>query len=207
MFHKGSTVPVAEKWLENLVTVQTMLMDNVRAAKDYQKQYFDKGVHKGRTYEKDDWVWLLRQNIATTRPLTKLDFKSLGPFRVDLPMGNNVYKLILPKDLSRLHPVFHASLLLPYVDPRSFPGRLGFKALHNPSSLNTRFWDKQDVELLLGYRQPSKNVHEYLHRGQNEVLMMLQVAMSCDTNRTVISCIKTGGLIPQLSFTCVASVM
>ena len=137
-------------------------MDNVCAAKDYQKQYFDKGVCEGPTYEKGDWVWLLRRNIATTCPLTKLDFKHLGPFCVDLSMGNNVYKLILPNELSRLHPVFHTSLLLPYVDLKSFPGRLGSKALHGPSLLNTQFWDKQDVELLLGYCQPSKNVHEYL---------------------------------------------
>jgi hypothetical protein len=79
-------------------------------------------------------------------------------------MGNNVYKLILPKDLSRLHPVFHASLLLPFIDPKSFPGRIGSKAPHGPTSLNFRFWDEQDIELFLGYRQLTKNYHEYLVR-------------------------------------------
>jgi hypothetical protein len=66
MFHKGFKVPAAEEWLKTLVTVQATLMDNVRAAKDYQKQFFDRGARKGPTYEKGDWVWLLRRNIATT---------------------------------------------------------------------------------------------------------------------------------------------
>jgi transposase InsO family protein len=164
MFHKGSTVPAAELWLENLVSVQETLIDNIRAAKEYQKAYFDKRTREGPTYERGDWVWLLRRNIATTRPSTKLDFKRLGPFRVDLPMGNDVYRLILPKDLSRLHPVFHASLLLPFVDPKSFPGRIGSRAPRGPASLKTVFWDEQDVELILGYRSPSKGLHEYLVR-------------------------------------------
>jgi hypothetical protein len=164
IFHRGSMVPAAERWLESLVAVQETLIDNVRAAKEYQKHYFDKGVQEGPTYEKGDWVWLLRRNIATTRPSTKLYFKRLGPFRVDLPMANNAYRLILPKDLSRLHPVFHASLLLPFFDPKSFPGRIGSKAPRGPASLNTDFWNKQDVELILGYRSPARNCHEYLVR-------------------------------------------
>jgi hypothetical protein len=47
MFHKGSMVPAAEKWLETLVTVQATLQDNIRAAKDFQKHYFNRTVHIG----------------------------------------------------------------------------------------------------------------------------------------------------------------
>ncbi|PLW50812.1 hypothetical protein PCANC_14321 [Puccinia coronata f. sp. avenae] len=164
MFNKGSRVPAADQWLENLVSVQETLLDNIHSAKEYQKRYFDLKARDVPTYEKGDWVWLLWRNIATTRPSTKLDFKRLGPFKVDLPMGNDVYKLILPTDLLRLHPVFHVSLLLPFVDPRSFPGRIGSKAPRGPSSLTHKFWDEHDVEAILGYRSPAKGRHEYLIR-------------------------------------------
>ncbi|KNZ53159.1 hypothetical protein VP01_3324g2, partial [Puccinia sorghi] len=50
-----------------------------------------------------------------TRPLRKLDFIWLGPFRIDIPLGNDVYCLLLPADLSCLHLVFHTSLWLQIV--------------------------------------------------------------------------------------------
>ena len=79
-------VPAAEKWIETLITVQETLVDNIKAAKKNQKSYFDFYARKVPVYEKGDWVWLLRQNITTTCPSSKLDFKWLGLFHVDLPM-------------------------------------------------------------------------------------------------------------------------
>jgi hypothetical protein len=162
MFNKGSAVPAAEAWLKKLISVQETLLDNIKLAKKFQKEYFDRRVREGEEYQEGEWVWLLRRNIATTRPSSKLDFKRLGPFRVDLSMGKDVYRLILPKDMSRIHPVFHSSLLLPYVDPQSFPGRIGSQAPKGPTSLEPRFWDENDIEAIIGYRSPSKAVHEYL---------------------------------------------
>jgi hypothetical protein len=107
---------------------------------------------------------LLRQNIATTRPSSKLDFKRLGPFRVDLPMGHDVYRLILPANLSCIHPIFHISLLLPFIDPKSFPGRIGSKAPRGTALLETQCWNQHNVEAILGYWSPAKNVHQYLVR-------------------------------------------
>ena len=79
-------------------------------------------------------------------------------------MGRDVYRLILPKDLSRLHPVFHTSLLLPFVEPASFPARIGSKAPRGPASLDQRFWGPEDVDSILGYQSPTKGVHQYLIR-------------------------------------------
>lgn len=115
-------------------------------------------------YKAGDWVWLLRRNIQSARPSGKLDFKRLGPYRIDLPMGKDVYRLILPKELGRIHPVFHTSLLLPFIEPNSFPDRIGSKAPRGPSSLSTRFWDPTDIEAIMGYRSPSNGVHQYLVR-------------------------------------------
>ena len=60
--------------------------------------------------EVGDEVWLLRRNIKTTRPCTKLDFKRLGKFRISQKISSHAYRLDLHA-LMTVHPVFHVSLL------------------------------------------------------------------------------------------------
>jgi hypothetical protein len=128
MFNNRSDVPVADQLLNSLITVQDTLWDNLLKAKEFQHKYIDQRTQGLPIYEAGNWVWLLRRNILTACPLNKLDFKRLGPFEVDLPMGSDVYLLVLPKSLSCTHPVFHTSLLLLFVDPDLFPHQIGSKA-------------------------------------------------------------------------------
>ena len=65
-------------------------------------------------------MWLLRRNIKSTRPSDKLDHRRLGPFPISRKISPLAYELQLPSYLSRLHPVFHVSLLEPYSDPSEF---------------------------------------------------------------------------------------
>lgn len=109
-------------------------------------------------------MWLLCRNIHSVCPSGKVNFKGLGPFRVDLPMGRDVYCLVLPKDLSFIHLVFYTSLLLPFIEPQSFPSRIGSKSPHGPLSLEQCFWDPVDIDAIMGYWSPSKGVHQYLVR-------------------------------------------
>ncbi|GBE80968.1 Transposon Tf2-12 polyprotein [Sparassis crispa] len=66
-------------------------------------------------------VWLLRCNIKTMQLSDKLDHRKLGPYPViSAVTDSDSYLLKLPSYLSRLHLVFHASLLEPYSDPSEF---------------------------------------------------------------------------------------
>jgi hypothetical protein len=53
---------------------------------------------------------LIRQNIQTKQPSTKLDNKKLGLFKIKKIIRLVNYKLALPKTIN-IHPVFHISLL------------------------------------------------------------------------------------------------
>ena len=63
-------------------------------------------------FKRGDKVYLLRKHIKTKRLSTKLDFKKLGPFKILEKISSVNYQLQLPKN-SRLHLVFHVSLLEP----------------------------------------------------------------------------------------------
>ena len=70
----------------------------------------------------DDKLWLLRRNISTTRPSSKLDVRRLGPFPIIGPVDTSSFRLDLPPSM-HIHPVFHVSLLEPHV-ANTFPGRV-----------------------------------------------------------------------------------
>ena len=48
----------------------------------------------------------------------KLASRYIGPFEIKSRVGEVAYKLVLPLELSRIHPVFHMSMLRKYIsDP------------------------------------------------------------------------------------------
>ena len=70
---------------------------------------------EGPTLERGDKVYLIRKNIRTKRPSDKLDFKKIGPFKINKKISAVNYKLELPETI-KIHPVFHVSLLEPAHD-------------------------------------------------------------------------------------------
>jgi hypothetical protein len=65
-------------------------------------------------FHKDDQVFLEATNLQTTHPKAKLAPRRYGPFKVIWASPTNC-KLELPPSM-KIHPVFHNSLLKPYVE-------------------------------------------------------------------------------------------
>jgi len=64
-------------------------------------------------YTIGDQVWLKGKHLRFPHQKTKLNPKRYGPFKIIKAISSVVYQLQLPPSW-KIHPVFHASLLLPY---------------------------------------------------------------------------------------------
>lgn len=115
------TVPAADELAQRLGCIHSELKAELELAQDRHRKSFDRKVIPSPVYQPDQLVWLLgRRNIRTTRPSLKPDHRHLGPFPIIRAISNDAYLLRLPPYFSRLHPVFHTSLLESYSDPSEF---------------------------------------------------------------------------------------
>lgn len=119
-----TTNPEAGDLAKRLSIIHDELKAELSEAQKRQALQFNKHALPSPEFKAGDLVWLLRRNIHTTRPSGKLDYRRLGPFEVLYTVGPSACRLKLPPKLSRLFPVFHVSLLEPYIDPSWVPGRL-----------------------------------------------------------------------------------
>ena len=87
----------------------------VKAA-DNMAQFCDIHRHEAPRYSVGNKVWLSSENIRTTCPTKKLNYKWLGPYTIDRVISCNVYRLKLPMSFGQVHPVFSVTLLCPYDD-------------------------------------------------------------------------------------------
>ena len=98
--------------LKDLRQIQDQLSKDIEFITAKSAIQRDKTKSRGPDFKERDPVYLLRKNIKTKRPSSKLDFTKLGPFKITEVMGKVNYRLNLPKTM-RIHPVFHVSLLEP----------------------------------------------------------------------------------------------
>jgi hypothetical protein len=107
--------PLAEKAIlsaEQLRSLHAQMRNELEFVQQRMAKYYNKKRLKGPIFKKEDKVYLLRRNIKTSRPSDKLDYKKLGPFKVEETISTTNYRLSLPKTM-KIHPVFHISLLEP----------------------------------------------------------------------------------------------
>jgi hypothetical protein len=106
-------IPHAKERANELIQIRKKLENSWRRTKDSQVKWYDKN-HIPISFNVGEQVLLSSKNIKTIRSSKKLDHRFLGPFKILEKRGNQAYRLQLPIKYSRLHDVFHVSLLEPY---------------------------------------------------------------------------------------------
>jgi len=121
------SVPAVQDFHSQLYELQDQVSRALKRASDRQSKAANQH-RQSATFQVGDQVMLDIRNLAVRRPSEKLDFKYSGPFRI-IRVANSkgtAYELDLPPQMFKLWPVFHVSLLEPYVAsdpsvPRSDP--------------------------------------------------------------------------------------
>jgi hypothetical protein len=103
-------------------------------------------------------VLLSAKNIRLSRPNKKLDYRFLGPFRITEVIGKQAYRLELPDRYSKLHPVFHVSLLEPW------RGRASSIPTSPSPEILMDDGDEWEVSEVLDHREGKDGEVEYLVR-------------------------------------------
>jgi hypothetical protein len=91
-------------------------------AKDEYAMYYNHRYDPAPVFTPGDRVWLDRSDIATNRLSSKLSHQRLGLFVIEACVGHGAYRLALPPQLCRLHPVFPVVKLSPAL-PEPIPGQ------------------------------------------------------------------------------------
>jgi hypothetical protein len=115
--------PLAHERLKLLKETQDDLKFYIKSAQESQERYYNQRAEPQPDFAPGDEVWLLRKHIKTTRPSDKLDSKKLGPFKIIEAVNTRSFRLALPSSMSKVHPVFHVSLLERY-HANTIPGRV-----------------------------------------------------------------------------------
>ena len=102
--------PAVEDYVHSIRDNLDSITGELKAASEVTKYFVDR-KRRNENFKVGDFVYLNRKNIKTTRPCSKLDWKKIGPFQIIKKINPVAYKLKLPLTMSRLHNVFHISLL------------------------------------------------------------------------------------------------
>jgi hypothetical protein len=106
-------VPRAAVKADQMHALHAMLRDELEFVRGRMKEHYDKNRLEGPRLERGDKVYLNSRNLRTNRPSRKLDFKKLGPFKIEERISENNYQIALPTTMRVRTNVFHIALLEP----------------------------------------------------------------------------------------------
>jgi hypothetical protein len=123
-----------------------------RKTVEAQSKYYNK-KRVSMVYAVNDLVMLSAKNIKTKRPSKKLDLKFYGPYRIVEAVSTHAYRLDIKG--SKIHPVFHVSLLEPYIRREGAENA-------QPPPIEDFSEDEWEVKEVLAKRETKKKGVEYL---------------------------------------------
>lgn len=151
--HDPSVVPAAEQFHERMRSMHEELRLELLDAQQNMAKHYNAHRTAPPVFNPGDSVWLLARHLSSPRPSEKLSFRKLGPFRVVSRIGDrDSYRLDLPAEMSRVHPVFNITRLEPAVDPHAIPDRIHMPA---PPELPTDVSELDAIENIYDSRRIS----------------------------------------------------
>jgi hypothetical protein len=90
--------------------------ETLASAQAAQKKFADRRRSDTPDLEVGSRVMLSTKNLRLARPTRKFAEKYIGPYTISDKVSDVAFRLSLPPDLSKIHPVFHVSLLRPLPD-------------------------------------------------------------------------------------------
>ncbi|KOM54767.1 hypothetical protein LR48_Vigan10g065900 [Vigna angularis] len=165
LIFKGNTIPSKIQSVNQLQQECDALLQELRAnlCKAQKQNRVQANKHRRDVeFQIGDWVYLklqpFRLKSLSRRPNEKLSPRFYGPYKVLERIGVVAYKLELPAH-SKIHPVFHVSLLKRAVQPttpiQALPSALTEELILDASPralLDTRFNKDGDLEVLIQWQ-------------------------------------------------------
>jgi hypothetical protein len=105
-------VPAAKERIQRIHELRKTLRKRLEDASKAQATYYNER-HKPMKFSKNDLVLVSTKNLRLRSASRKMSQRMMGPFRIDEPVGSQAYRIHLPAK-SKIHNVFHVSLLEPY---------------------------------------------------------------------------------------------
>ncbi|CAM8972006.1 unnamed protein product [Rhodiola kirilowii] len=119
-FDLGESKLLRPDFIRDATDKVRLIKDKLLAAQSRQKSYADP-KRRELEFQVGDHVFLrvsLMKGVMRFSKKGKLSPRYIGPFEILERVGNVAYRLALPPTISRVHPVFHISMLRKYIsDP------------------------------------------------------------------------------------------
>lgn len=143
--------------LDDIKEVQNYLTQELTLAQERYKHFADDRRSVADKLEVGDRAWVSTENIRTTRPMKKLDYQWIGPYKVTRKINDVAFEVALPASI-RIHNVFHSSKLRKYSDKDSPP------RARNPTPLPLVIQDQEyhEVERILDSRTSGRSVRYFV---------------------------------------------
>ena len=110
---RDQKVPTAEERIKAIQQGRREAQAAMQISEERTRYQHDGWQRTKHQFNPGDQVWIDATNLRVQTPSKKPAPKRYGPFKIIKEVGQGSYQVQIPETW-RIHPVFHASLILPY---------------------------------------------------------------------------------------------